>query len=216
MKTFEPSTLCFFHRRCPGTRAETALRGRYLGPAALTGSLGRSCWWVRFGGRAYLCIPVHLRGVTPDESDRLGIDERRHLDDLLKAAQEAPENYEDLTSQPGPSPPVEFPTEPPREPEEPSHGDFNDGVGTGDQSTPAEGSGETASSTENWRAINFVEGARNESRAEIPDEETAGSPQFKRARLEESLEDEGEQTHDKESRETQFINRKFYSGQASV
>ena len=34
--------------------------------------------------------------------DRLGIDERRQLDELLKAAQEVPKNYEDLTSQPGP------------------------------------------------------------------------------------------------------------------
>ena len=30
------------------------MRGRYLGPAALIGPHGRSIWWVRFGGRAYL------------------------------------------------------------------------------------------------------------------------------------------------------------------
>ena len=72
-----PGTLCFFHRHYPGKRAETAMRGRYLGPAALIGPHGRSSWWVRFGGRAYLCATEHLRGVTPDEADRLGIDERR-------------------------------------------------------------------------------------------------------------------------------------------
>ena len=44
MKTFEPGTLCFFYRHYPGKRAETALRGRYLGPAALMGPHGRSIW----------------------------------------------------------------------------------------------------------------------------------------------------------------------------
>ena len=48
-----------------------------------------------------MCATEHLRGVTPDEADRLGLDERRQLDELLRAAQEVPENYEDLTSQPG-------------------------------------------------------------------------------------------------------------------
>ena len=62
---------------------------------------------MRFGGRAYLCASEHLRGVTPDEADRLGLDERRQLDELLRAAQEVPENFEDLTSKPGPPPPVE-------------------------------------------------------------------------------------------------------------
>ena len=83
-----------------------------------------------------------------DEADCLGLDERRQLDDLLKAVQEVSENYEDLTSQPGPSQPAEVPTEPPREPEEPSHDDLDDGMGAGDQLTPTEESGETVSSTE--------------------------------------------------------------------
>ena len=65
-----------------------------------------------------MCATEHLRGVTSDESDRLRIDERRQLDDLLKAAQAVLENYEDFTSQPRPSPAAEVPTEPPREPEE--------------------------------------------------------------------------------------------------
>ena len=47
-KTFEPGTFCFFHRQCSGKRAETAMRGRYLGLAALIGPHGRSCWWVTF------------------------------------------------------------------------------------------------------------------------------------------------------------------------
>ena len=54
MNTFEPGTLCFFYGHYPGERAETAMQGRYLGPAALIGPHGRSGWWVRFGGRAYL------------------------------------------------------------------------------------------------------------------------------------------------------------------
>ena len=57
---------------------------------------------MRFGGRAYLCASEHLRGVTPDEADRLGLDEGRLLDVLLWAAREVPENCEDLTSQPEP------------------------------------------------------------------------------------------------------------------
>ena len=40
--------------------------------------------------------------MPPDEADRLGIDEGRQLDELLRAAQEVPENYQDLTSQQGP------------------------------------------------------------------------------------------------------------------
>ena len=57
---------------------------------------------MRFGGRAYLCATEHLRGVTPDEADCLGLDEKRQLDELLLAAREVPANCEDLTSQPGP------------------------------------------------------------------------------------------------------------------
>ena len=92
-----------------------------------------------------MCATEHLQGVTPDEADRLGTDGRRQLDELLKAAQEVPENFEDLTSQLGPEPPVEVPTEPPREPEEPSRDDLDDGMETGDQSTLAEESGEVSS-----------------------------------------------------------------------
>ena len=84
------------------------------------------------------------------------------MDELLKAAQEVPEDYEDLTSQPGPSPPAEVPTERQREPEEPSHDDLDDGVGTRDQLTPPEESGETVSSKRTWSAIILVEGTRNE------------------------------------------------------
>ena len=101
MKTFEPCTLCFFYRHHPGKRADTAMRGRYLGPLALIGPHGRSGWWVRFGGRAHLCATEHLRGITPDEADRLGTDERRQLDELLRAVQEVPENCEDVTSPAG-------------------------------------------------------------------------------------------------------------------
>ena len=78
---------------------------------------------------------------TSEESHwtkRLGLDERRRLDEL-------PENYEDLTSQPGPSPPAEVPTEPAREPEEPSHEDLDDGMGTGGHVIPPEESGATVS-----------------------------------------------------------------------
>ena len=75
-----------------------------------------------------MCATEHLRGITPDEADRLGTDERRQLDELLRAVQEVPENCEDVTSQPGPPPPVEVPTEPPREPEELSRDDLDDGM----------------------------------------------------------------------------------------
>ena len=75
---------------------------RYLGPAALVGPHGRSSSWVRFGGRACLCATEHLRGVTSDEAACLGLDERTQLHELRRAAQEVPENYEDLTSQPWP------------------------------------------------------------------------------------------------------------------
>ena len=93
MKTFESDTLCFFYRHHPGKRAETAMRGRYLGPATLIEA--ERSKWVRFGGRAHVCATEHLRGVTQDEADRLGLDELRQLDELLRAAQEVPENYED-------------------------------------------------------------------------------------------------------------------------
>ena len=145
-----------------------------LGPAALIGPHSRSCWWVRCGGRA--C----LRGVTLDEADCLGLDERRQLDELLRAAREVPENYEDLTSQPGPPPPVEVSTEAPREPEEPSRDGLDIGMDAVEQMTLLEGAGDTVSSTE------------------IPVGETGGSPQFRRARLEETLDDEQEKTGEDE------------------
>ena len=132
MKAFEPGTFCFFYRHYPGKRAETAMRGRYLRPAALIGPHGQSSWWVRFGGRAYLCATEHLRGVTPDGADRLGIDERRQLDELLPAAREVPENCEDL----GPPPPVEVPTDPPGEPAEPSRDDLDIGIEALEPMTP--------------------------------------------------------------------------------
>ena len=84
METLEPGILCFIYRHHPSKRAETTMRGRYLGPAALIRPHGRSSWWVRFGGRAFLCAAEHLRGVTPDEADCLGLDERRQLDELLR------------------------------------------------------------------------------------------------------------------------------------
>ena len=136
---------------------------------------------MRFGGTAYLCATEHLRGVTPDEADCLALDERRQLDELLRAAREVPENYEDLTSQLGPPPPVEVPTEPPREPEEPSRDDLDIGMDAVEQMTRLEGAGETASSTE------------------IPYGETAGSPQFKGVHLEEPLDDEQEKTGEDEA-----------------
>ena len=194
MKTFEPGS--FSYRHNPGKRAETALRGRYLGPAALIGPHGRSCWWVRFGGRAYLCATEHLRGVTLDESDRLGINERRQLDELLKAAQEVPETFEDLTSQPGPPPSVEVPTEP----EEPSRDDLDIGMEAAEQMTLLEEARETESSTEIgeqstlWKERGTNHG--QQASAEILDEETGGSSQFVRARLEETLDNEPEKMGD--------------------
>ena len=91
-------------------------------PPVLIGPHGRSSWWVRFGGRGYLCATEHLRGVTPDE--------------LLKAAVDVPENYENPQ-------PVEVATEPPRQPEEPSHDDLDIGVDAVEQITPLEGAGAT-------------------------------------------------------------------------
>ena len=132
------------------------------GTQALIGPHGLSSLWVRIGGRAYLSATEHLRAVTPDEAGCLGFDERRQLNELLRAAREVPENYEDLTSQPGPPPPVENPKEPPREAEEPSRDDLDIGMDAVKQMTHLGGAGETASSTES------------------PHEETSGSPQFKK------------------------------------
>ena len=65
MRTFEPGTLRFFYRHYPGKRAETAMRGRYLRPAALIGPHGRSSWWVRFV-EEHICV----RPNTCEESRR--------------------------------------------------------------------------------------------------------------------------------------------------
>ena len=116
------------------------------------------------------------------------------LDELLRAAREVPENHEDLTSQPGPPQPVEVPTEPPRKPEEPSRDDLDTGMDAVKQMTSLEGAGETESSTEireqpmSWRGREASTG--QQTLAEI----TAGSPQLKRARLEEPLDNEQEKT----------------------
>ena len=67
-------------------------------------------------------------------------------------------------------------------------------MGTADQLTPPEESGETVSSKEiGGQSTLWKERGTNNGQPvtiEIPDEETAESPQFKRARLEESLEDD--------------------------
>ena len=129
--------------------------------------------------------------VTPDEADCLGLNERRQLDELLQAAREVPENYEDLTSQPGPPPPVEVPTELPREPAEPSRDDLDIGREAVEPKTPVEVARETEASTEvgeqsiSWRR--HEENLGQQNRNEIPCEETGGNPQFKKARLEEPL-----------------------------
>ena len=62
----------FLYRHYTDNPAETAIRGRCLGPAVLIGPHGRSSWWVRFGGRACWCATEHLREVTPDEAGLLG------------------------------------------------------------------------------------------------------------------------------------------------
>ena len=74
-----------------------------------------------------------MRGVTPDEAECLGLDERRQLDELLRAAQEVPS--------------VEVPTDPPREPEEPSRDDPV-GMEAVEPMTLLEEARETESSTE--------------------------------------------------------------------
>ena len=60
------------------------------------------------------------------------------MDELLRAARDVSENNKDLTSQPGPPPPVKVPTEPPREPEEPSRYDLDIGMDAVEQMTPLE------------------------------------------------------------------------------
>ena len=98
---------------------------------------------MRFGARAYLCATEHLRGVTPDEADRQGLDERRQLEELLKAA-----CLKTVSSQPGPPPPVEIPTEPPREPEETVRDDLDIVMDAIEPSDPSEEAREAPSPTE--------------------------------------------------------------------
>ena len=80
---------------------------------------------------------------------------------------------------------------------------MDDGKDTVDQLTPLEESGETVSSTDiGGQSILWKERGMNHgppALAEIPDEETAGSPQFKRARMEKPLEDEQERTGEDET-----------------
>ena len=150
-----------------------------------------------------MCATEHLQGVTPDEADCLGLDERRQSDELLRAAQEVPGNYKDLTSQPGPPPPVEVPTEPRREPEQLSHDDLEIGMDAVEQMPPLEGAAETASSTEvggqssSWRGHGASLG--QQALSEIPYGETAGSPQFKKGSSGGPLEDEHERTGEDET-----------------
>ena len=136
--------LCFCYRHCPGKRAETAMRGRYLGPAALIGPHG-AIWWKSI----LVCHCTPARSHARRSGSR--VDGRRQLD---RAAGKVPENDEDLTSQPGPPPPVEVPTDPPREPEEPSPHDLDIGMEAVEQMTPLEETRETESSTEIGRVGN--------------------------------------------------------------
>ena len=195
--------LCFFYRHYPGKRPETAMRGRYLGPVALIGPHGRSSWWVRFGGRAYLCATEHLRGVTLDEADRLGLDERRQLEELLKAPCEVPKVCEDWASQRRLPPPVEIPTEPPREPKETVRDDLDIGMDAIEPMDPSEEAGEAASSTEievqssPWKGLGASFGQH--ALGETPFAEAAGSPRFNMARLEKPLEDEPEENVEDET-----------------
>ena len=109
------------------------------------------------------------------------------MDELLTEAREVPENYEDLTSQPGPPPLVEVPTDPPGQPAEPSRDDWDIGMEAFQPVTPLEEARETEASTEvgeqsiSWRRHEENFGQQNQT--EIPHEETGGSPQFKGARL---------------------------------
>ena len=76
-------------------------------------------------------------------------------------------------------------------------------MGVVGQMTPSEGAGATASTTEiGGQSTLWKEHAPDHGHpalAEIPDEETAGSPQFKRARLAESFEDEQEKAGENET-----------------
>ena len=87
---------------------------RYLESAVLMEPHNRSCW---FDGRAYSYAAEHLRGVVPEEGDRLGIHESRQEDELL--------NNEDSTFRSRRPSSVEVSTEPPRELEESSRDDLD-------------------------------------------------------------------------------------------
>ena len=71
----------------------------YLGPAALIGLHVRNCW---FGGRAHLC--EHLRGVAPDEGNRLDMDNSRQVDKRQMDAAERMNSLEGV-GETAPSPP---------------------------------------------------------------------------------------------------------------
>ena len=69
---------------------------------------------------------------------------------------------------PGPPPPEEVPTEPPREPEEPSRDDLNIGMDAVEQMTSLEGARETASSTEiGGQSISWKDVEREISRSPL-------------------------------------------------
>ena len=154
MKAFEPGTLCFFYRHYPGKRAETAMRGRHLRPAALSGPHGRSSWWVRFGGRAYLCATETLaRSHARRSGSRGPVTKEDSWPRLLPAAREVPENCEDL----GLPPPVEVPTDPPGEPAEPSRDDLDIGIEAVEPITSFGRSKRNRGIHRSRRATNFVE-----------------------------------------------------------
>ena len=128
-------------------------------------------------------------------------------EDSWRSCSRQPGRYQKTTRTGHPSPPsVEVPTDPPGEPAEPSRDDLDIGmeaVEAVEPMTPLEEARETGASTEvgeqsvSWRR--HGENLGQENRTEIPSEETGGSPQFKRARLEEPLEDEQEKTGEDET-----------------
>ena len=137
-------------------------------------------------GRTYSRITQHLRGVPPDEANCLDLDEGRQLAELLRPAQEVPENYEDVTSQPGSPPQMEVPTEAPGEPED---------IGMeAVEKMPLRKEQEKQRHQQNLEG-NQVHGRPGASLGhqvldEITYGETVGRPQFHRARLAESTEDD--------------------------
>ena len=159
---------------------------------------------MRFGGRSYLCATEHLRGATPDEADRLGIDERRQLDELPRAAREVPEYYEDLTSQPGPRHQWKFRQNHQGDPRSRHAMTWISAWTQLGKLLPLGGARETASSKEIGGQSTFVEDVERVLDSRLWPNffyygETAENPQFKRARLEEPLDDEQEKTAEDET-----------------